>query len=186
MDAGEGLGTGVREDDGSSRAGAAVPGTSPLSPGGRGAGGEGDDVPVRIAVPAHLEARMIEVARGFRKAPTPSEARLWELVRGGRLGVRFRRQQPIGSFVVDFFCPRHRLIVEVDGAVHAGQAERDRERQQLLEACGYRVLRLTATEVERDPSAAREAVRAVLEERLEPSPPGPLSLKGRGGEGTSP
>lgn len=105
---------------------------------------------------------MVEVAREFRREPTRSEGMLWELVRGKQLGVRFRRQQPIGPFVVDFFCPAHRLIVEVDGAVHASQGERDWERQLLLEACGYRVLRLAAAEVERDPQGALGRIRTAL------------------------
>jgi len=56
---------------------------------------------------------MTEVARGFRKAPTPSEAILWRALRGEALdGRKFRRQQPIGPFIVDFYCSTERLIVE--------------------------------------------------------------------------
>ncbi|HEY8476661.1 MAG TPA: DUF559 domain-containing protein, partial [Chloroflexota bacterium] len=57
---------------------------------------------------------MVEVARQFRKAPTRAEALLWSALKGRRLdGVKFRRQQPIGSFVVDFCAPERRLVVEV-------------------------------------------------------------------------
>jgi len=104
----------------------------------------------RIAIPVGLHVRMVEVARDFRKAPTPSERRLWAALRRNQLGVSFRRQQPIGPFVVDFFCASHRLIVEVDGPVHESQRERDAERQTLLEACGYHVVRVTAEDVERN------------------------------------
>ncbi|MDQ2743516.1 MAG: endonuclease domain-containing protein [Chloroflexota bacterium] len=104
----------------------------------------------RIAIPVGLHGRMVEVARDFRKAPTPSERTLGNALRRDQLGVSFRRQHPIGPFVVDFFCASHRLIVEVDGPVHLNQQERDAERQTLLEACGYRVLRFTAGDVEYD------------------------------------
>ena len=95
-----------------------------------------------LAVPAHLRVRMLEVAREFRKTSTASEDRLWQALRMGRLhGAKVRRQHPIGPFVVDFFCPKHGLIVEVDGPIHETQQEHDQARQALLEACGYRVLR---------------------------------------------
>ncbi len=121
-------------------------------------GGKSTQLPISPG----LQARMVELAREFRKEPTPSEGILWEMVRGKAPGARFRRQQPIGPFVVDFFCPESRLIVEVDGAIHAAQADRDRERQSLLEACGYHVLRLSASEVERSPRAALERIRGVM------------------------
>src|SRR5690349_6718064 len=96
----------------------------------------------RISVPPALKAQMLELARTFRKAPTASEAIVWRELRGGRIaGLRFRRQQPIGPFIVDFFCPLYGLIVEVDGPIHESQRDYDHERQVLLEACGYRVLR---------------------------------------------
>ncbi len=104
----------------------------------------------RIAIPVGLHVRMVEMARDFRKAPTTSERELWSVLRRDQLGVSFRRQQPIGPFVVDFFCAGHRLIVEVDGPIHESQQERDAERQRLLEACGYRVVRFTASDVEQN------------------------------------
>ena len=65
---------------------------------------------------------------------------MWNSLRRKRLdGRKFRRQQPIGPFVVDFFCPAERLIVEVDGPIHDSQREADRVRQQLLETLGLHV-----------------------------------------------
>ena len=78
-------------------------------------------------------------------------------------GRRFRRQQPIGRFVVDFFCASERLIVEVDGAIHDQQREADAERQQILEALGYRVLRVSAELVETEIGVALERIRAAFE-----------------------
>jgi very-short-patch-repair endonuclease len=90
-------------------------------------------------------------ARTFRRQPTDSEAVLWRLLRGKKLcGLKFRRQQPIGPYIVDFFCAELRLVVEVDGEVHNGQREADAARQQVLEQLGLRVVRLQASAVEAD------------------------------------
>ncbi|MGH7000341.1 MAG: endonuclease domain-containing protein [Stellaceae bacterium] len=60
------------------------------------------------------------VARKLRQTPTDAELRLWSHLRRKQLdGIRFRRQQPIGRYVVDFFCPEAHLIIEVDGGQHA-------------------------------------------------------------------
>jgi very-short-patch-repair endonuclease len=93
--------------------------------------------------PRHLVAH----ARRMRKNPTPAEAKLWRVLRGKQLGVKFRRQQPIDRHIVDFCCFTCDLIVEVDGDVHAFQVEQDRHRQAELEALGYTVLRFTNEQV---------------------------------------
>ena len=76
------------------------------------------------------------------------ERRLWKHLRYKRLGgLRFRRQHPIGRFIVDFYCPAHRLVVEVDGDSHAEQVEYDHSRTAWLEAHGYQVLRVANRDV---------------------------------------
>jgi very-short-patch-repair endonuclease len=119
----------------------------------------------RWNVPDNLRAKMMVVAREFRKAPMPSEAILWEALRGRRLaGRKFRRQQPIGPFVVDFFCPADRLIVEVDGGVHESQRAADREREKLLKSLGLRFVRVSAEQVETNlPAVLANIHRAFLE-----------------------
>lgn len=171
--------------------------------GERGAGGEGEMAPSAWHVPEGLRRRMLEVARGFRKEPTPSEDLLWQALRRKLLGGRkFRRQQPIGPFVVDFFCAEERLIVEVDGPIHLQQQERDRQRQQLMESLGLRFVRVSAALVEQDLEQVLMRIRAAfggappLPQPLphavggEPdgvverdSPPLPLWERGTGGEG---
>jgi very-short-patch-repair endonuclease len=80
-------------------------------------------------------------ARNMRKEPTDAEARLWYHLRGGRLeGMRFRRQVPIGGFIVDFVCFDRRRIVELDGSQHAESAK-DKIRDADLTARGFRVFR---------------------------------------------
>ena len=121
--------------------------------------GEGVESEQRWKIPAALHARMVEVARTFRKEATASEAVLWRALRGRQLaGRKFRRQQPIGPFVVDFFCAEERLIVEVDGAIHDTQQEADAYRQSLIESLGLRFVRLPAVMVETDLDTALQRI----------------------------
>lgn len=79
------------------------------------------------------------LARRLRGAPTEAEKRLWSRLRGKQMGgIRFRRQHPIGPYVVDFFCAEAKLVIEADGGQHA---EDGPARTAWLEACGYRVIR---------------------------------------------
>ena len=81
-------------------------------------------------------------ARELRKEASEAEVRLWSKVRRRQLeGFRFRRQPAIGHYIVDFFCPKARLIVEVDGGQHAGREAYDAARAEWLERQGYRVIR---------------------------------------------
>lgn len=122
----------------------------------------------RWVVSPALHKRATEIARRFRKEHTPSEAILWNAVRRKQLdGRRFRRQQPIGPFVVDFFCPSERLVVEVDGPIHDAQIELDRERQRLLESLGLRFVRLTAAQVETNLLSALGAIKAAFHKPMD-------------------
>src|SRR5947209_10431951 len=117
----------------------------------------------RLPVSADMHKRLLAVARDYRKLPTSSEKRLWKVLQGRQIaGDKFRREHPIGPFVVDFFCPDSKLIVEADGPIHASQVERDHERQSLLEVCGYRMVRFTADDVEQDLETVLARVRASL------------------------
>lgn len=143
------------------------PPLTPLSQDGRGAGGEGKD---RWQIPPSLKQRMTEVARQFRKNPTPSEAILWQALRNRKLeGRKFRRQQPIGNFVVDFFCSSERLIVEIDGEIHESQKDLDQIRQELLESLGLRFLRISSELVETNLPLALDIIR----QAYYPHPPAP-------------
>ncbi|SER01959.1 endonuclease domain-containing protein [Sphingobium sp. YR768] len=94
-------------------------------------------------------------ARILRQSMTLPEILLWQELRKRPAGLRFRRQHPAGVYVLDFFCPRHRLAVEVDGEVHGrGDApERDAVRDLWLAADGIRVLRIRAKDVLKDVEA---------------------------------
>jgi len=90
----------------------------------------------------------IQRARGLRTEMTDAEVRLWIRLRGEQIdGYRFRRQVPMGPYVVDFACLKARLVIEVDGGQHAEALERDDRRTAWLEARGFRVLRFWNTDV---------------------------------------
>jgi very-short-patch-repair endonuclease len=92
-------------------------------------------------------------ARTMRKKMTDAELKLWNELRGHRLmGLSFRRQLPVGAYIVDFACPSKRLIVEVDGTQHAEAeaAEKDILRTRTLEDLGWTVLRFWNDDVLRD------------------------------------
>jgi very-short-patch-repair endonuclease len=93
-----------------------------------------------------LRART-NLARRLRKNATEVENRLWQALRELRTGHRFRRQHPIGPYVVDFACPARKLAIEADGGQHTFQAEEDAARATELARRGYRVIRFWNTEV---------------------------------------
>ncbi len=131
---------------------------------GRGAGGEGTTSGEgKLEVPPALREKMVAVARSLRREATGSEDMLWQALRGKQLdGRKFRRQQPVGAFVLDFYCSSERLAVEVDGAIHENQREADAERQAILESLGIRFVRVTATEVEQDMPTVLAHIRAAF------------------------
>jgi len=103
-----------------------------------------------------------ERAHAMRHQPTPSEAKLFEAIRGGRLGVAFKRQVRIGGFIVDFLAPAAKLVVEVDGGSHAGRGAADARRDRKLARLGFRVVRVEAEMVLRNLPVAVELVRRGL------------------------
>ncbi len=87
----------------------------------------------------------------LRTGQTHAENLLWKKIRRKQLkGRQFLRQRPIGHFVVDFLCMELHLIVEVGGLIHGNLREKDLERQRKLESLGFRVLRFSNEEVEKD------------------------------------
>ncbi len=96
--------------------------------------------------------RQAAQARELRRSLTPAERYAWSLLRRrGIHGLKFRRQHVLGRFVADFYCPEHRLVLEVDGALHHGaeRAAHDAARTAALERLGYTVVRVTNEELSR-------------------------------------
>src|SRR5690606_41767369 len=94
-----------------------------------------------------VSRKRTDFARRLRREATLVERRLWYHLRRGQLGARFRRQQPIGPFVVDFVCLSARLVIELDDGQYAANAEADAHRTRFLESERYRVIRFWNHEV---------------------------------------
>jgi very-short-patch-repair endonuclease len=107
---------------------------------------------------------------------TEVEKKIWYRVRNKQLGVKFRRQQPIGNYIVDFVCFDKKVIIEIDGGEHFG-SRRDRIRDEWFQEQGYKVLRFWNNEVLRN-------IDGVLQAIIEEISPSPLSPPIKGGEGT--
>ena len=101
-------------------------------------------------------------AQAFRASTNAPEQVLWSLLRGKQLGVWFRRQVPLGSFIADFAAPAAGLVVEVDGRHHSSRRAADAQRDRALASMGYRVLRLEAALVLQQPLVALARVREAL------------------------
>lgn len=103
-----------------------------------------------------------QAARKLRKNLTPAEALLWEALRGKRLeGLRFRCQHPVGNFILDFYCPTCKLVVEVDGEIHQAQVDYDLDRTNKLAEYGYTVLRFSNQQVMNDLPLVLEEIKRV-------------------------
>ena len=96
---------------------------------------------------AHQRAVLRRRARENRYAPTASEQALWLAIRGGQLGVVFRRQVVLQGYIADFYACSVKLVVEVDGSWHYGRPGADARRERLLTRAGYHVLHVSAAEV---------------------------------------
>ncbi len=109
--------------------------------------------------------------RELRKSPTKAEQRLWKNIRLRQLGgFKFRRQQPLGEYIVDFVCFGRRLIIEVDGGQHSEKKSYDSERDEWLKAQGFSILRFWNHQVLQEIEAVKEIIHKSLEEKHYPPP----------------
>ena len=112
-------------------------------------------------------------ARTLRKRPTDTESALWRQVRLHQIeGCKFRRQHPIGPYIVDFVCMERQVIIEMDGGQHAVHVQQDAERTAWLESVGYRVIRFWDHEVLTELEYVKDAIRRSLTPHLNPLPQG--------------
>ena len=101
------------------------------------------------------------VRKLLRNFPTPWEQKLWNYLKGRQLdGFKFRRQQGIEKYVVDFYCPKVKLIVELDGSGHlsAKSKRHDQERDKTLEGLGYHIIRFYNNEIDENMNGVLEII----------------------------
>lgn len=111
-----------------------------------------------------MSNRLLPLAKRMRTDATDAERKMWQMLRAGRLQAhKFRRQQPLGDYIVDFVCFERRLIVEIDGGQHLDNVESDALRTTWLESQGYRVKRYWNHDVLKQPDAVTEDILRALE-----------------------
>ena len=100
-------------------------------------------------------------AKQLRGTMTRAEVILWQRLRAKQMcGLRFRRQEPLGNFIADFFCAQARLVIELDGGSHDGRAAQDAQRDEILRNEGYTVLRFSNEQVLHDLTGVLEIIES--------------------------
>ena len=124
-----------------------------------------------------MRNKLQNIAKILRRRPTEAEKFMWRYLKSRQLeGLKFRRQEPIGNYVVDFVCYEKKIIVEIDGGQHC--AERDGNRNRWLESQDFKILRFWNTEVLKNAQGVWEVIRKNCLSCDSPSPAPPI----KGGE----
>lgn len=134
----------------------------PLNKGGLGGCAvQSSQMPNEIYYNPKLKAR----ARELRNNSTLSEVLLWNQLKARKIkGYQFMRQKPIGNYIVDFFCSKLRLVIEIDGDSHISKVEYDKKRQQELEAIGLSFLRFSDPDVKRNLNGVLQMIEKWIED----------------------
>ena len=103
-------------------------------------------------------------ARMLRKQSTPEEIIIWQYLRARRChGLKFKRQYPIGPYIIDFACLSHKLVIELDGSQHLRQVSYDKQRTEYIEHFGFQVIRFWNNEVRLQLDVVLEKISAVVQ-----------------------
>ena len=117
-------------------------------------------MPVKNIIPGQTVTKeKLHRARELRRDMTPAEKILWQELRANKLGVHFRRQQIIAGFIVDFYCHKAALVIEVDGDIHDLQQDEDAKREKVLNEMGLRIIRFRNEEVLRNLAPVIEKIK---------------------------
>ena len=120
-------------------------------------------MPIKNIIPGQrVTKEKIQRARELRREMTPAEKLLWQEVRAKKLGVHFRGQQVIAGFIVDFYCHKAALVVEVDGDIHDLQQEEDARREKVLKEMGLTLVRFRNDEVIKDLPAIVGRIKGLI------------------------
>ena len=118
----------------------------------------------KIVIGQPVAREKVKLARRLRSQMTEEEKRLWQRLRAKRLdGFRFRRQQIIDGFIVDFYCNSVGLVIEVDGEIHRNQVVYDSIRDDIVKTRGLHVLRVSNAEIRTNLDGVLESIRAYME-----------------------
>ena len=120
-------------------------------------------MPIKNIIPGQRVTKgKVARSRELRRDMTPAEKTLWQELRANRLGVHFRRQQIIAGFVVDFYCHKATLVIEVDGGIHDLQQEADALRENVLREMGLTIVHFQNEEVIQDLPTVVVKIRSLI------------------------
>ena len=120
-------------------------------------------MPIKNIIPGQTVTKeKLQRAKELRRDMTPAEKILWQELRGNKLGVHFRRQQVIAGFIVDFYCHKAGLVLEVDGDIHDLQQEEDARREKVLREMRLRIVRFGNDEVLMDLAGVVRRIQEVV------------------------
>ena len=113
----------------------------------------------------HYNPKLKQFSRELRKNSALSEVLLWNELKGRKMkGYQFMRQKPIDNYIVDFYCSKLKLVIEIDGDSHIGKLEDDRVRQKRLEMLGMSFLRFSDLEVKRNMNGVLTGIESWIDE----------------------
>ena len=113
----------------------------------------------------YYNPKLKELARTLRNNSTLSEVLLWNHLKGKQMkGYDFHRQKPIDNYIVDFFCPKLWLIIEIDGESHLFKGKEDEKRKQRLESLGFHILRFSDLDVKKNMEGVLVSIEKWIEE----------------------
>ncbi len=128
----------------------------------------------------YYNPKLKDRSRELRKNATFTERLLWKYLRAGQLnGYRFLRQKPIDEFIVDFYCKKVQLVIEIDGVTHNGKQSYDKRRENRLRELGFYVLRLDGYYVLKNITGALELIMGFIEEIEKNTPLNPPLIGGQ-------
>ena len=113
----------------------------------------------------YYNPKLKALSRELRKKGTLSEVLLWNALKGKQIkGYQFMRQKPIDEYIVDFFCSKLKLIIEIDGISHNEKSEKDQVRQRKLESIGLSIIRFYEWDIRKDIRAVVQGIENWMEE----------------------
>ena len=127
-----------------------------------------------------MQRPVVYSARKLRREMSLPEVLLWEQLRAGKLGTKFRRQHPIGPYIADFYSPSAKLVIEIDGEAHdrGGRPRRDDVRDAAMQGSGLNVLRIAAVDVLKNMDAVLQSICAAVDAPLHHASTVPLPAGG--------
>jgi very-short-patch-repair endonuclease len=131
-----------------------------------------------VVIRIYYNQKLKNLSRELRKKSTLSEVLLWDELKSRKMrGYQFMRQKPIGEYIVDFYCNKLKLVIEIDGESHDGRFYHDAERQEFMESLGLTVIRFNDIAVKKDIANVLTAIEGWIEAR-DKQPPTPPFLRG--------